>query len=558
MIRTLSCRTLLTAFLLVLPALFTRAWGQQQILDYDCQTDAAVTSQGGWQGDSACGAGNSFLLFANHAYWQVLRLTPEIGDAAVETVVTLGERDGTADDAFSLLLHWSGSTDPSLCCESVHAVSGLRVLFSLDRNAMEVYQETAYATAGPLATLPFTLSPGGSRGIKIVHRPATLTLVIDDVPVGTVPVPATPPAQFGFDARGIAIEFSPITLTLMCDGDADCDRIADGGDNCPDAANPDQRDTDHDGAGDPCDADADGDGIANTSDSCPLAFNPGQEDADHDGTGDLCDTCPLDGQNDWDGDGLCSNLDNCPFHANPDQADRDADSEGDLCDLDDGFILVRWTDRTHLEYQPETLFDAFHLYRRNLADLRSTGIYVPDPTTSPGRTCGLTEDPVLSDLDPGPGRAYLYWVSGSSNGLDAGLGVDSSGAERRNDYPCGCLPMTRVAHATDGGTLTPSPDRRIDNLADWCAYAPSLCNAGLIDFNTEVALAHVADGRDSCADTEIACVEKYGTGVRVKARDIEYACLCTFASTTPYDIVKITRPATSATFSRTSIQLPCP
>src|SRR6185295_16619051 len=119
-----------------------------------------------------------------------------------------------------------------------------------------------------------------------------------------------------------------------------------------------------------------------------------------------------------------------------------------------------------------------------------------------------------------------------------------------NDYPCGCMPMTHIAHATDGGQWNPSPNRVIDNQADWCAYmtavhTPSLCNAGLIDFSTEVAVEHVADGNDTCADTRITCVENTTSGYRVRATDIEYLCGCFFVLTSPYDIVKVPRPVTS-------------
>jgi hypothetical protein len=45
--------------------------------------------------------------------------------------------------------------------------------------------------------------------------------------------------------------------------------------------------------------DADGDGIGDSRDNCPDAFNPSQRDSDNDGTGDICDgACPdLDGVN---------------------------------------------------------------------------------------------------------------------------------------------------------------------------------------------------------------------------------------------------------------------
>ena len=40
-------------------------------------------------------------------------------------------------------------------------------------------------------------------------------------------------------------------------------------------------------------ADADGDGIPDATDNCPNDANPNQEDADHDGLGDVCDPTPF-------------------------------------------------------------------------------------------------------------------------------------------------------------------------------------------------------------------------------------------------------------------------
>src|SRR5690242_19268723 len=57
-------------------------------------------------------------------------------------------------------------------------------------------------------------------------------------------------------------------------GDSDGDTVPDATDNCPNVANPDQADTNHDGIGDACQTgDADGDGIPDTTDNCPHVAN---------------------------------------------------------------------------------------------------------------------------------------------------------------------------------------------------------------------------------------------------------------------------------------------
>jgi len=552
------------------PRLFASAIeAPPQVVTWDCNTAGPVSETGGWQapggsggsGDSACQADGAFFLLAwDQAYDAWLRLTPDFANVSIQTEVMRGDRDGADTDGFSLLLHWSGSTSPSACCEPVHAASGLRVFFSLARGRVELTEEIGGASGPLLGTLPFDLPVDINRSIQVNLYGATLELKVDGTPIGTLPIPDTPAAAFGFDARGVNVEFAPFVLTVGCPGDLDCDGLLDASDLCPDVPSADQTDTDGDGVGNPCDPDDDGDGLSDGADHCPLVADPSNADADQDGLGDVCDTCPLDGANDLDHDGHCANVDNCPFETNPGQEDMDLDSEGDVCDLDDGVIFVRWQGNT-LIYQHELPFNGYNLYKRDAATLQSSGVYVVDPQSHPGpdnaRACDLTGD-YVSQETPAPGQAILYFVSGSAGNVDGGLGEDSSGDERPNGYPCGCLPMTRVAHARDGGSFTPSPNLLIDSLAQWCAYMPSLCNAGLIDFNTEVALAHVYAGRDTCADTKISCVEKAGTGVRVESTDIEYNCGCFFVLTSPYDIVKVKRPATAAAFSSTFTRLPCP
>jgi hypothetical protein len=140
------------------------------------------------------------------------------------------------------------------------------------------------------------------------------------------------PASFG----------GPYCWTFVCDGDLDCDGIADEADNCPGEYNPDQSDNDSDGIGDSCDRcpydadnDIDGDGICGDVDNCPAVNNPGQQDADGDNAGDLCDNCPgiaNPDQHDSDDDALGDACDNCPDTANADQEDTDGDGHGDACD----------------------------------------------------------------------------------------------------------------------------------------------------------------------------------------------------------------------------------
>ena len=165
--------------------------------------------------------------------------------------------------------------------------------------------------------------------------------------------------------------------------DSDGDGVLDSEDNCPTTANPDQADSNGDGAGDACEEvvvpeqpdepepsdppietpeqDSDGDGVPDVSDGCPTdaaKTSAGQcgcgvadTDSDGDGVPNCKDGCPSDAaktsagkcgcgvaDTDSDGDGVPNCKDNCPNKANANQADYNSDGVGDACTTQNGTV----------------------------------------------------------------------------------------------------------------------------------------------------------------------------------------------------------------------------
>ena len=104
----------------------------------------------------------------------------------------------------------------------------------------------------------------------------------------------------------------------LCVTDSDNDGVPNSIDNCINARNADQLNSDTDAFGDACDTDDDNDNVLDVNDNCPVVSNNNQQDNDRNngGTNDGGDACDPDDDNDGtpdvndnddDGDGVNDN-----------------------------------------------------------------------------------------------------------------------------------------------------------------------------------------------------------------------------------------------------------
>jgi hypothetical protein len=135
-------------------------------------------------------------------------------------------------------------------------------------------------------------------------------------------------------------------------------------------------------------------------------------------------------------------------------------------ELGDGVIQFTDVRADALSWEREAGFDAFNLYRGDLATLRDYWFaYTQDPAWGPagGRFCGLTEARAGDAHLPAPGKVTYYLVAGVAGGIEGTLGADSQGRERVNAYSCGAAAgdEIRTVVYTDGGAYAPGQKVRI-------------------------------------------------------------------------------------------------
>ncbi len=217
----------------------------------------------------------------------------------------------------------------------------------------------------------------------------------DSIPDGVEVTNGTNPLAADTDGDGHNDSTDAFPIDINEWADTDRDGVGDNADNCMNAANFDQLDTDDNGVGDACADDDDGDGLSDTreaelgtdpknpdtdgdsvSDSAEVTAgtNPLAADTDADGYNDNVDIFPLDAAEwaDADRDSIGDNSDNCASIPNPDQINTDQgyfnrgvtkpwlaaddperfvtpDAPGDACDpdLDGDGRHVTYLDETH-------------------------------------------------------------------------------------------------------------------------------------------------------------------------------------------------------------------
>ncbi|CAG2227703.1 THBS2S [Mytilus edulis] len=203
----------------------------------------------------------------------------------------------------------------------------------------------------------------------------------------------------------------------------DGDSVLDISDNCQEAANGEQTDTDGDGIGDVCDPDLDGDGINNSDDNCPYLKNPLQTDVNGMYTLEASDQVGDDCVVDSDGDGIDDRDqvgDNCVVDSDGDGIDDSEQTYGSMkysgtvyvpSDKGDNYIGI--------------VFGYVNNRKFYLLSWKPTN-YNFETTTFQTGVKGLNLKVVNSNTGPGQTLAYALWHSSTTVNQDTVLWQDGN------------------------------------------------------------------------------------------------------------------------------------
>ena len=181
-----------------------------------------------------------------------------IGDALTGVLLTL---DGAASTSLGRC------AAPSAGAQLDAVLDGAEITVLGSRVALSSH--AAPNTEVPLSLPGARLVLNEQRVVDGVAEVAALHLVLDDALIG-----GTLPRVV--DADVVVARSRTALAGCGAYADQDADGLRDDTDNCVTHANPGQRDTDADGAGDACDLDDDADLVLDGADTCPLEANPAQ------------------------------------------------------------------------------------------------------------------------------------------------------------------------------------------------------------------------------------------------------------------------------------------
>jgi hypothetical protein len=91
-----------------------------------------------------------------------------------------------------------------------------------------------------------------------------------------------------------------------------------------------------------------------------------------------------------------------------------------------------------LTWQAELGSEFFNLYRGDLQTLRLSGVYTQTPGAPDAAAifCRLSVPSFTDSLEPEPGGAVFYLVTGIVDGIEGSLGLRSDGSERPRTLSC--------------------------------------------------------------------------------------------------------------------------